>query len=76
MKKLMTFEHLDNENTLKVHFLIEHKDDHWVARMEPLGENPDAPRSPTFYGTSAEQAERQLRKVFEKDYELVSEEPL
>jgi len=80
----MTFEHLDTGKTLKLEFRVFLEDGHWVAQMaapetatEPATETAaDQPKAPTFYGTTPEQAERQLRKTMEKEYELVGEEPL
>lgn len=72
MKKIMNYQHLDKDTPLRVEFDIYEEDGHWVAKMRILGQGDV--KAPTFYGASAEQAERQLRKVFMKDYELVSEE--
>lgn len=76
MNKRMKFQHLDKDTTLTVDFLITQEDGHWVARLRYLDEENSAVKAPTFYGQTAEQAERQLRKVFEKEYDLVAETPL
>ena len=73
MKKTMTYENLDTGKQIKVEFHIFEKDDHWVAEMRYADENEQPDRTPVFYGTTPEQAERQLRKVLDKDYDLVSE---
>lgn len=75
MRKLMTFQHLDEEKDLKVIFEITEQEGHWVAHLKYPGAEGEI-KAPTFYGETAEQAERQLRKVFEKDYELAGEEAL
>lgn len=76
MHKRMTFQHLDKDTTLVVDFLITEEDGHWVARLRyPEGDTSEV-KAPTFYGQSADQAERQLRKVFEKEYDLVREQGL
>lgn len=77
MRKLMTFEHLDTGKEMKVEFELVEEDGHWAAKFRSIEEEAqDEVKAPVFYGTSSEQAERQLRKVFEKDYELKSEEAL
>ncbi|HMX61499.1 MAG TPA: hypothetical protein PKD58_00360 [Candidatus Sumerlaeota bacterium] len=74
MLKKMTFEHLETGRTLLVEFDVQKEGDHWAARMRYLDEGRKDLRAPVFYGSSAEQAERQLRKVFEKEYELTGQE--
>lgn len=73
MRKRMSYEHLDSGESMHVQFELVEEDGHWTARLHPDAEDAGELRAPTFYGATMEQAERQLRKVFEKDYELVGE---
>jgi len=70
MKKKLTYRHLDNDSTMEVILHLYEEAGHWVARIESVG---DAVKTPTFYGTTLEQAERQMRKVLEREHELVAE---
>lgn len=74
MKKIMTYEHLDSGKTMKVEFHVFEEGGHFTAKMAMLDQEQEGVKAPTFYGSSAEQAERQLRKVWEKDYDLVGVE--
>ena len=67
MKKLMTYEHLDSGKRIQVEFSLTEEDGHWVARMTYRDGGMNEVKAPTFYGTTQDQAERQLRKVFDKD---------
>lgn len=74
MQKMMTFEHLDTARRMRVVFHIDQEGDHWRAQLEHLDAENREVKAPTFYGSTPEQAERQLRKVFEREYELVCQE--
>ncbi|MDX2176015.1 MAG: hypothetical protein SF028_06045 [Candidatus Sumerlaeia bacterium] len=74
MRKKLTYEHLDNGSRREVVLHIYEEDGHFVSKIDSLDGSADAPAAPTFYGTTPEQAERQTRKVLEKDWELVAEE--
>jgi len=76
MRKLMTFQHFDSGKTLKLEFRVFEEDGHWAAQIASQEGIDATSKAPTFYGTTPEQAERQLRKVFEKEYDLVSAEIL
>jgi hypothetical protein len=76
MKKKMTYEHLENGKQMVLEFHIFEEEGHWVAKLRHLDASQAEVKTPTFYGTTAEQAERQLRKVLDKDYELIREEVL
>lgn len=73
MKKKVSLEHLDTGKRMNVIFEVAEEGDHWMARLVAREEGEVDVKAPTFYGTSQEQAERQLRKVFEKEYELAGE---
>jgi hypothetical protein len=73
MVKLMTFEHLENGKRMEVEFHVVREGDHWAARLRQLDEKGEAVRAPVFYGATVDQAERQLRKVFEREYDLVGQ---
>lgn len=70
MKKKLTYRHLDNDSTMEVILHLYEEEGHWVAKIES---SADAVKTPTFYGTTIDQAERQMRKVLERDHELVAE---
>ena len=72
MKKIVTFEHLETGRRLEVEFQVFQEDGHWVGKLRQTGADAEV-KAPTFYGETAEQAERQLRKLFYKDYEPVEE---
>ncbi|MCC6546409.1 hypothetical protein IT570_04500 [Candidatus Sumerlaeota bacterium] len=74
MLKTMTFEHLETGRKMLVEFEVRKEDEHWAARMRYLDDSQKDVRAPVFYGSTAEQAERQLRKVFEKEYDLVGQQ--
>lgn len=76
MKKLMVYEHLDTRKRLEVEFNLTKEGDHYAARMTYRDGGMRGVEAPVFYGTSAEQAERQLRKVFDKEYDLVEEQAI
>ena len=76
MRKRMSYEHLDSGRKMRVQFELTEGGGHWTARLHSEAEDPGEVKAPTFYGTTMEQAERQLRKLFEKDYELVGESVL
>lgn len=76
MIKLMTYEHLESGKRLLVEFHLDREGDHWRARLRHRDESLGEIKAPTFYGSSMEQAERQLRKVFEREYELAAQETL
>lgn len=71
MIKKLTYENLDNGSRMEI--LVELLEDNgrWSASIVKKEGSDTA--APVFYGHTSEQAERQLRKVFEKDYDLVSE---
>jgi len=72
MRKIMQYEHLDTGVRMEVAFDLDDEGGRWAARMETMGaEGPI--KAPVFYGKTPEQAERQLRKVFEKEYELLGQ---
>lgn len=72
----MTYENLDSGKKLQVEFNLTEEGGHWVARMTYRDGGMNAVQAPTFYGATINQAERQLRKVFDKEYELISEETI
>lgn len=72
MKKIVTFEHLETGRQLEVEFHMYQEDGHWVGKLRQLDAGNEV-KAPTFYGETAEQAERQLRKLFYKDYEPAKE---
>lgn len=69
MRKKLIYENLDNGTRSEFLIRVEHEGDHFAARLETQGDV----RTPVFYGTTQEQAERQLRKVLERDRELIEE---
>ncbi len=73
MRKRMSYEHLDSGQKMHVQFELAEENGHWSAKLHPAAEAAGEVKAPTFYGATMEQAERQLRKVFEREYELVSE---
>lgn len=73
MKKRITYRHLDNDSTMDVVLTITEEDGHYVSRVEPAAGAPESFRAPTFYGKTADQAERMMRKVLEKEYEAAAE---
>lgn len=72
IQKKLTYEHLDSGRVAVVLVQLSQEGDHWAARMTTA----EAVRAPVFYGRTPDQAERQLRKVFDREYELRSEEVL
>lgn len=71
----MVYEHLESGKHLELVFEVFEEAGHWTARLAPRP-GQELPKAPTFYGTTREQAERQLRKVFDKEYELIRTEDL
>ncbi len=73
MKKRITYRHLDNDSTMEVVLSVTEEEGHFVSRVEPAAGAPGSFRAPTFYGKTADQAERMMRKVLEKEYEPAAE---
>lgn len=73
MKKRITYRHLDNDSRMDVILTVTEEDGHYVSRVEPADGAPATFRAPTFYGKTADQAERMMRKVLEKEYEAAAE---
>lgn len=73
MIKKMTYENIDSGETLEVHFELRKDGDRWSAQLKKSPGEQEGPGAPVFYGMTADQAERQLRKVFDKDHDLVAQ---
>ncbi len=73
MRKLIVFEHLDNGTTLEAEIEVIEEDGHWKASITKLEGEGERVQAPKFYGSTPDQAERQLIKVFEKEYDLISQ---
>lgn len=72
MIKKLTYENLDTGNRMEVRLELLNEDGRWSAKL--LQNDPTSPHgAPVFYGFTPDQAERQLKKVFEKDHDLVEE---
>jgi hypothetical protein len=70
MRKTLILENLETGARTPVVVVVERAGEGWQARMETS--LPGTP-APIFYGFTPEQAERQLRKVLEKDAEVVEQ---
>ena len=73
MIKKFTYENLDSGAKLEVRVDLSEENGRWAATLIRDKDAP-GPGAPVFYGTTSEQAERQLRKIFDKDHDLISVE--
>lgn len=73
MRRIVTLEHLESGRRMEVEFHVFEEAGHWVGKLRQTDAQEADVKAPTFYGQTAEQAERQLRKLFYKDYDVVEE---
>jgi hypothetical protein len=75
-RKSYQYQHLETGSKMTVVAELAITGDHWAITLVQNESENRSSRTPVFYGTSAEQAERQLLKIYEKDYDLLSVEEI
>lgn len=73
MIKKMTYENIDSGEMMEVFFELRQEGERWSAQLRKREGKEEGVGAPVFYGLTADQAERQLRKVFDKDYDLTGQ---